>query len=499
MKHVLAIDQGTTSTRAILFDERARAVALARRELPQHYPASGWVEHDPEDIWRDTLATVRRGHRPRPGAAAGITALGITNQRETVVVWERASGQPDPPRHRLAGSPHAPRCARARRAGAEEVVRRKTGTAARSLLLRHQDRLDSRPRARRPHARRARRARLRHRRHLPALAADRRGACTSPTSPTPRAPCSTTSTPRTGTRSCCACCASRASLLPQVRDSSEVYGAHDARALRPVAPHRRDRRRPAGRAHRAGVLRARHGQVHLRHRLLPAAQHRRDGGRLPATACSRRPPIASAAASPTPWRDRSSSPARRSSGCATASRSSAAPPRPPPSPRAYRMTTGCTSCRRSSVSAPRTGSPHARGLICGLTLRCHRRAPGARRARVGRLSDSRPHRCHAARRRAPCGCHPHRRRHGGERLVLPVPGRRARGARRAARASSRPPRSARHSSQVWPPACGPISMPLAGTLAGRGRLHPADGSKRRERLVAGWRHAVARTLLAPGS
>src|SRR5205823_10690755 len=58
-RYVLAIDQGTTSSRAILFDSQARAVALARRDLKQHYPASGWVEHDPEDLWRDTLAAVR--------------------------------------------------------------------------------------------------------------------------------------------------------------------------------------------------------------------------------------------------------------------------------------------------------------------------------------------------------------------------------------------------------------------------------------------------------
>jgi len=127
MKHVLAIDQGTTSTRTILFDERARAVALARRELPQHYPASGWVEHDPEDIWRDTLATVAEVIARAPGQAAGITALGITNQRETVVVWERSSGQPI---HRAIvwqDRRTAPRCAELKAAGAEEVVRRKTG------------------------------------------------------------------------------------------------------------------------------------------------------------------------------------------------------------------------------------------------------------------------------------------------------------------------------------------------------------------------------------
>ena len=90
--HVLAIDQGTTSSRAILFDRDARAVTVAQRELQQHYPALGWVEHDPEHIWRDTLAVARE-------ALSGVdlnrvAAIGITNQRETVVIWDRATGDP---------------------------------------------------------------------------------------------------------------------------------------------------------------------------------------------------------------------------------------------------------------------------------------------------------------------------------------------------------------------------------------------------------------------
>jgi glycerol kinase len=90
--HVLAVDQGTTSTRAILFDSEARAVAVAQRELTQHYPARGWVEHDPEQIWQDTLAVVRDAlSTVDPGRVA---AVGITNQRETVVVWDRVTGAP---------------------------------------------------------------------------------------------------------------------------------------------------------------------------------------------------------------------------------------------------------------------------------------------------------------------------------------------------------------------------------------------------------------------
>jgi len=90
--HVLAIDQGTTSTRAIIFDGQARPVATAQRELPQHYPQPGWVEHDPEDIWRDVLITTREAIA-RSGLAASALTIGISNQRETVVLWDRRSGE----------------------------------------------------------------------------------------------------------------------------------------------------------------------------------------------------------------------------------------------------------------------------------------------------------------------------------------------------------------------------------------------------------------------
>ena len=126
-QQVLAIDQGTTSTRALVFDRNGSAVAIARREHVQHYPSAGWVEHDPEDIWRDTLATVREVLARSAVRRHGIAALGITNQRETVVVWERASGRPI---HRAIvwqDRRTAEECARLRAAGAEELVRQRTG------------------------------------------------------------------------------------------------------------------------------------------------------------------------------------------------------------------------------------------------------------------------------------------------------------------------------------------------------------------------------------
>jgi glycerol kinase len=92
--HVLAIDQGTTSSRAILFDQAGTPVASSQRELEQHYPRPGWVEHDPETIWRDTVGVCREALARAGLEPARIAALGITNQRETVVLWERASGAP---------------------------------------------------------------------------------------------------------------------------------------------------------------------------------------------------------------------------------------------------------------------------------------------------------------------------------------------------------------------------------------------------------------------
>ena len=92
--HVLAIDQGTTSTRTIVFDEAAKPVAFSQQELTQSYPQPGWVEHDPEEIWQSTIATARTAMAKAGLEARDIAALGITNQRETALVWDRATGKP---------------------------------------------------------------------------------------------------------------------------------------------------------------------------------------------------------------------------------------------------------------------------------------------------------------------------------------------------------------------------------------------------------------------
>ncbi len=94
MTHILAIDQGTTSSRAIVFDARLRVVATAQEEFPQHYPRPGWVEHDPSDLW-STVAGTARGAIERAGiTATDIACIGITNQRETTILWDRQTGEP---------------------------------------------------------------------------------------------------------------------------------------------------------------------------------------------------------------------------------------------------------------------------------------------------------------------------------------------------------------------------------------------------------------------
>jgi glycerol kinase len=89
MKRLLAVDQGTTSSRAILFDQDLNAIATAQEDFAQHYPQAGWVEHDAEEIWASTLRVMRQAM-----AAGAPAAIGITNQRETIVLWDRASGAP---------------------------------------------------------------------------------------------------------------------------------------------------------------------------------------------------------------------------------------------------------------------------------------------------------------------------------------------------------------------------------------------------------------------
>jgi glycerol kinase len=125
--HVLAIDQGTTSSRAILFDGNLKVVAVAQQEFPQHFPRSGWVEHDPEDLWQTTVATCREAIAKGGIEAGQVAAIGITNQRETTVVWDRKSGKAIHNAIVWQDRRTAETCAHLKAAGHEDEVRQKTG------------------------------------------------------------------------------------------------------------------------------------------------------------------------------------------------------------------------------------------------------------------------------------------------------------------------------------------------------------------------------------
>jgi glycerol kinase len=125
--YVLALDQGTTSSRAIIFDRAGRMVALAQREYPQGYPFPGHVTHDAEDIWQSQLGVAREVLEAVPGGAAAIAAVGIANQRETTVVWDRATGAAVAPAIVWQSRITAERCAALRDAGHEPRIRALTG------------------------------------------------------------------------------------------------------------------------------------------------------------------------------------------------------------------------------------------------------------------------------------------------------------------------------------------------------------------------------------
>ncbi len=125
--HLLALDQGTTSSRAIIFNLRGQVVSVAQQEFTQHFPKPGWVEHDADEIWRTQLATARAAMRRARLRHDDIAAIGITNQRETTVIWDRRTGEPV---HRAIvwqDRRTAGFCDRLKKSGAERLVRNTTG------------------------------------------------------------------------------------------------------------------------------------------------------------------------------------------------------------------------------------------------------------------------------------------------------------------------------------------------------------------------------------
>ena len=128
--YVLAIDQGTTSTRAIVFDATARPVAVSQQDISQSYPQPGWVEHDPEQIWQSSIATARQAIAKAGLEARDVAALGITNQRETALVWDRRTGKPIHPAIVWQDRRTASACQELKAQGAEPQI-----TALSGLLL----------------------------------------------------------------------------------------------------------------------------------------------------------------------------------------------------------------------------------------------------------------------------------------------------------------------------------------------------------------------------
>ncbi len=126
-KYILALDQGTTSSRAILFDREGAIVGSASQEFKQYYPQPGWVEHDAVEIWQCQIGVARKLLQDQQVTARNIAALGITNQRETVLLWDRATGEPVYPAIVWQCRRTAGRCDEIRRNGFDRVLREKTG------------------------------------------------------------------------------------------------------------------------------------------------------------------------------------------------------------------------------------------------------------------------------------------------------------------------------------------------------------------------------------
>ena len=127
MKYILALDQGTTSSRAILFDKRGTVVAVSQKEFPQHFPQPGWVEHDPEDIWKSQLSVAKAVLRKAKMTANDVAAIGITNQRETTVVWDRTTGKPVANAIVWQDRRTAGICDQLRKKRADRTIQKKTG------------------------------------------------------------------------------------------------------------------------------------------------------------------------------------------------------------------------------------------------------------------------------------------------------------------------------------------------------------------------------------
>ena len=272
-RYVLALDQGTTSSRAIVFDQKGRIVASAQKEFRQIYPQPGWVEHDASEIWSTQLACAQSALRQAGIPAQDVAGIGITNQRETTVLWDRSTGAPVANAIVWQDRRTAEHCAALRERGIEERLRAKTGlvldpyfSATKIAWL-----LDHVPGARA----RAERGELAFGTIDSWLIWNLTGGSVHVTdvsnaSRTLLVDLATLdwddellqlfNVPR--------------ALLPRITSSSEVVGESQPELFGVAHCDRRQRRRPAGRHVRPGLLYCGHGEEHLWHRRLHADECR---------------------------------------------------------------------------------------------------------------------------------------------------------------------------------------------------------------------------------
>jgi hypothetical protein len=314
--YVLAIDQGTTSSRAIVFDGQYRIRGLAQLEFAQHFPKSGWVEHDPKDLWTTTVETVRGALADAGLNARDIAAIGITNQRETTVVWDRKTGEPVYNAIVWQDRRTSEFCAAKKADGLEPMVTEKTGLLLDpyfsgtkiAWILDHVDGARARAEAANLHS-------------APSTAGS------SGISPAGKAPCH-----RCDQRLAHAALQYRHRPMGRrLAVDAQCAGQHAARSqglggrvrhggsasVRCGASYPRRRRRSAGRNRRSGLFQARHAEINLWHRLLRAAQHRHRSGGVNQPAANHHRLSARWPSRPTLWKARSSWPAPLCNGCAT--------------------------------------------------------------------------------------------------------------------------------------------------------------------------------------
>ena len=338
MPVVVAVDQGTTGTTVLVFDRQGRVVGRAYSEFTQHYPKPGWVEHDAEEIWRVTLRVLRLACRRARVRARDVAALGITNQRETTLLWDRQSGRPV---HRAIvwqDRRTASLCEELRARGLEDVFRQKTGLVLDPYFSGTKLRwlLEHVPRA----AERARAGALAFGTIDTWLIWKLTGGVVHATDPT-NASRTLLFDIHTGAWDAALCdlLQAPAALLPAVKPSSGEFGATEASILgAPVAI--------------AGVAGDQQAALFGQGCVEPGmAKNTYGTGWSPPRRAMR------AAGGRTRSRARCSSPVPPSSGCATGSGCSRRPPTRSGSPGASTRPSASTWCPPSWGSAPRTGTP----------------------------------------------------------------------------------------------------------------------------------------------